>query len=162
MIEVKHFTDDDLRVKHNVEVLGHKADEVDTVQLEQDEAIAAIYEEFIGLLFNEEGEPVEMVDRETVVQTCKDLIDKAVARKVNTAVKKAVDDFKETLKAEILEEISVGVTITDDGQVIVDGEETAEGGSEEPQEGESVEDEETVDSTEETSEEAAEPSQDDE
>lgn len=147
MIGFKSYTDDDLRNRHAVEVLGHKSEEVDVVQLEQDEAIAAIYEELIGLLYTETGEPVEMIDIATVTETCKDLINKAVANKVNTAVKKAVDAMKEALKAEIIEELTAADA------------ETVEEPSEGAQEADNGEGEETVEQTEETSEGGSEPSE---
>lgn len=154
MIGFKSYTDDDLRNRHAVEVLGHKSEEVDVVQLEQDEAIAAIYEELIGLLYTETGSPVEMVDIATVTETCKDLINKAVANKVNTAVKKAVDAMKEALKAEIIEELTA-----DDAETVEEPSETAEEPSEGAQEADNGEGEETVEQTEETSEGGSEPSE---
>lgn len=132
MIGFKRITGDDLRLKHETEILAAKSPEIDEVQNSQDEAIAAIYEELVALLFDENGDPAVILTEDNVAEICKKQIDKAVANKVNTAVKKT--------KAEILEEVqrmideNAAQAAQDDANV--EDEEKVEDDSETPQEGE--------------------------
>lgn len=98
MIEMKQIKEDYLRVKHEAEILAAKSPETDLVQNSQDEAIAAIYEMVLALFTDENGDPLTILSEAAITEICKKQIDKSVANKVNTTVKKA--------KTEIVEEIT--------------------------------------------------------
>lgn len=92
-MEIRKLKDDALRVKHEAEVALHKTVEREEVQNEQDEAIAALYEEFLSLIPDDDAEAIEILSRDDVKEVCKDLISHSVTQKVNAAVEKVVPDI---------------------------------------------------------------------
>ena len=138
MIGFKRITGDDLRLKHETEILAAKSPEIDEVQNSQDEAIAAIYEELVALLYDENGEPVVILTEEAVSEICEKQINKAGANKGNTAVQKAKTEILEEVARMIDERIpeeSQDDENVGDEETVEENSETPESGSDESQDG---------------------------
>ena len=131
MLKIVKKKDDDLRVRHVAEVLEHKAEEIDVIQLEQDEAIAELFEQIIETLTDENGDPVVIMTESEVEAICNRRIDRAVANKVNTAIRRA----KTELMSEILAELN-GNNAQDAEDEPEDNEETPEDNDNELNDGE--------------------------
>lgn len=96
MLEYKHVYEDDLKVKHSLEVLGHKSEEQSQIQIAQDEAIAAVFEATLAALGCESGDiEVSVPSEDRVSEICQAIVDKTVSRKVTTAVNKAIKNQNE-------------------------------------------------------------------
>ena len=103
---IRKMKDNTLRLNHEIEVNGHKIDEAQSVQVEQDEAIAAVLEMLLEFFAEaEEGEEIEILSRDDVTTLCEQIIEKkvknSVAAKVAADLKKAIPE----IVAQVVEEI---------------------------------------------------------